>query len=273
MEWVKQRTDYYLKAPVAMGDDAMEVMLERGRALAGQLEQHGFIPDSLLHHLTRKPAQARKTAQALVDGDLWERVPGGYLIVGWAEDQEALEKEVARKERDAARKRTKRAQSRASGDESADADADSPGDGPSDSSRASDSEEDLDTAAAASSDELADETDLPGELVILRARLDAANLAVRWDKLSRAQVTEMVALQHRFGDNLLVEIAKKSWRADSPPQYAQAWLGNWAKHARAASSRDALPSADPCKEPGHSGTTHHCAQCAAERLELEGAGR
>lgn len=135
MEWVKQRTDYYLKAPVAMGDDAMEVMLERGRALAGQLEQHGFIPDSLLHHLTRKPAAARKTAQALVAADLWERVPGGYLIVGWDEDQESFEKEAARLQRDAERKRKERAKARLSADVSKDASTDTPWDSPGDPSR------------------------------------------------------------------------------------------------------------------------------------------
>lgn len=267
MEWVKQRTDYYLKAPVAMGDDAMEVMLERGRALAGQLEQHGFIPDSLLHHLTRKPAAARKTAQALVDGDLWERVPGGYLIVGWAEDQEALEKEVARKERDAARKRRKRAASRPSPDSSGEASADESGDGPSDSSRASEEDLDLDTAAAASSEQHADETDLPGELVILRARLDAANLVVRWDKLTPSKAARMVELQQRYGDNLLVEIAKKSWRADSPPQFAQAWLGHWERHDQLVRDRSSITPDEPCPDHGfNGGTTRHCAFCASERI-------
>ena len=263
MEWVKQRTDYYLTASVAVGDDAMEVMLERGRALAGQLEQHGFIPDSLLHHLTRKPAAARKTANALVTADLWERVPGGYLVVGWAEDQEALEREVAKKERDAARQRRRRAQARPS----VDASADESTDGHKDASRASEQDLEQETAAAAphANDKPTTEADLPAELVILRGRLDAANLRVRWDKLAADKAARMVELQRLYGDSLLVEIAKRSWRADSPPQFAQAWLGAWENHDRLVQDQGGvLPSAEPCPAPGHSGTLTHCAQCASE---------
>ena len=72
MEWVKLTTDYFRDLAIALGDDAQEVMFTRGLALAGEIEQSGFIPDAMLPGLTRRPALAKKTAQKLVKADLWE---------------------------------------------------------------------------------------------------------------------------------------------------------------------------------------------------------
>lgn len=123
MEWVKQDSRYYLEPGVAMGSDALEVMHTRAKSLAGEIELSGFIPDAMLQHLTRRPGQARRLASELVKADLWERVPGGYQIVGWAEDQAELEKHVERKRRDKERKRRAREASRSS-DSSTDTGAD-----------------------------------------------------------------------------------------------------------------------------------------------------
>lgn len=259
MDWVKLESDYYRSLGVALGDDALEVMFTRGLALAGELEKSGFIPDAMLHTLTRRPQKARHTARQLIAADAWEKVLGGYQIVNWAEYQAELERLVERKRRDKERKRKARTEGRESVPASVDASADSPAPRPVDSLLDHQSGE-LDAAAAASREPF----ELPGELLVLRSKLDAAHLVVRWDKLAPDQVEAITNLVHRHGDWRLVEAAGRTWRRDNPPVFAQAWLGTW----------EALPEPgqrlalmDACPEPGHNGTTRRCAECASEALE------
>lgn len=103
MDWVKQRSDYFLRPDIAAADDAAEVMFTRGNAYCGLAETSGFIAAAVLPMLGRRaPARA---AAALVAMGRWELADGGFRVVGWAEDQADLEAFVARKKRDAARHR------------------------------------------------------------------------------------------------------------------------------------------------------------------------
>ena len=114
MEWVKSTIGYYRLFEIAAGTDAMEVMFKRADALAGEIEQGGFIPDAMLPQLTRRPAQAKKTADALVKTGLWARVRGGYQILDWPEINAELVVLHDRRKRDRNRKRAARAAERTS---------------------------------------------------------------------------------------------------------------------------------------------------------------
>jgi len=54
----------------------------------------------------------------------------------------------------------------------------------------------------------------------------------------------------------------RDFQPDRPVAFAQAWLPSWRQIRQPG--RLAVV-ADPCTEPGHQGTTHHCVQCASER--------
>lgn len=276
MDWVKLTTDYYRDGEVAVGSDAHEVMFTRGLALAGELERHGFIPDAMLHHLTRQPARAKRIAADLVKADLWERVRGGYLIVNWTEIQAELERYVERKKRDRERKRADRAAARGEADHptlnlSVDVSADESADGP--APRPQDrlwgeSKSKRTTAAAAPDAAPKKPRDLPPAVAILRAQLDAHKLRVRWHTLSADELAEIETLVDEHGDAALVHSALQSYRPDAPPVYAKAWLGQWRELRRPG---DLAPVADPCTQAGHTGTTKHCKECASERLERKKA--
>lgn len=223
MKWVKLWTRYYASKELALGSDAQEVMFTRGLALAGELEESGFIPDAMLHHLTRKPAQARRLASGLVKADLWERVLGGYLIVNWDEYQDSLEKEVDRRRRDRDRKRRKRAEQRSSsGAVSAPVSADSPADGPLDSLLDHQRKE-VDAAAAAAAPAQLDPT-----IDVFRAKLQAHTRlqALRFDTLGPKQSQLLVALIEKHGDDRLVKVALDTCKA-TPPVHVSAFLGTW----------------------------------------------
>lgn len=257
MDWVKLTTDYYDDLAIAAGSDAEEVMFTRGCALAGKLEEHGFIPDFMLARLTRRPHLAKRTAAGLVRSGLWARVKGGYQIENWEKIQAELEKLVAKKKRDRERKRADRAASRAmSGDASTDSPAPRPGD------RLLIQEEELEVdAAAAAGDGRA--LTLPASVEILRAALEAHKLTVRWDLLTPDQLIEINDLIALHGDGPLVKSALSQYQPDRPPGTAQAWLGGWRQIRQPGDL--AVVQADPCPEPGHSGTTRRCNQCAADQ--------
>ena len=222
MEWVKLTTDYFRDLAIALGDDAQEVMFTRGLALAGEIEQSGFIPDAMLPGLTRRPALAKKTAQKLVKADLWERVPGGYQIVNWSEIQAELERLVAKKKRDKERKRRDRAVARESGAVSApvSVDVSAPASrGPSLRS----SESDVDAAAAAAAPAAIDPV-----LDVLRVKLQAHTRlqALRFDTLTPQQAEQLVGLVETHGDDRLVKVALDTCRA-TPPVHVSAFLGTW----------------------------------------------
>ncbi len=263
MEWVKSKVDYYSATPaIAAGSDALEVMFKRGDALAGALGLGGFIPDSMLHHLTRRPAQAKKLAKELVDAGLWERVKGGYMIIDWPElNAEAIKLE-ARKQRDRARKADDRRAARESA--SKDKSKDSPQDSPGESLYESESQSQSQNAAAASGAGETTAGDLPETVEILRSALEARKLVVRWDRLTSDEVAEIEQLVGVHGDAALVKSALAAYQPNKPVVYAKAWLGGW-RQLRAPGDLRAVPDT-PCPESGHSGTTRHCVQCASEAL-------
>lgn len=215
MDWVKLTTDYFDDLEIVLGSDAEEVMFTRGLALAGKIEEHGFIPEAMLSRLTRRPATAKRTAAALVRRGLWAKVRGGYQIESWERIQAELERLVAKKKRDRDRKRAERAASR---DMSMDVSADSPAPGPVD--RLLNQEEELERTAAAAA--------LPGHLDVLRAKLQAHTplRALRFDSLTAEQRDRIGALLEVHGDDPLVRVAIDTCR-NPPPVHVGAFLGSW----------------------------------------------
>lgn len=267
MDWVKSMKGYYRLFEIATGTDAMEVMFKRGDVLAGEIGRNGLIPDAMLPQLCRKPAQAKKIAEQLVDTGLWARVQGGYLVVDWAEHNAELVKLTARKKRDRDRKRAERAAP--SVDVSADRSTDSPRPRPGDSLYESESQSQRKNAAAAASAAAAGEqvpTTTPVAVDILadKLRQHTPLRALRTDKLNPDQVAQLLDLIERHGDQRLVDQALAAVRRDDPPRTIQAFLPGWLVMP-APGQRLALVTADPCPAPGHSGTTRHCAQCASEQ--------
>lgn len=116
-------------------------------------------------------------------------------------------------------------------------------------------------AAAAACDAIAQT--LPPPLEILRSALEARKLVVRWDGLKAAQIAEIEQLVAEHGDGPLVAQALREFRPDKPIVFAQGWLPGW-RQLRKPGDLAAVPD-DPCTEPGHTGTTRHCVQCASER--------
>lgn len=261
MEWVKSLTGYYRLLEIATGSDAMEVMFKRADALAGELGSDGFIPDAMLSQLTRKPAQAKKIAGQLVDTGLWVRVNGGYLIVDWASINAELKRLHDRKRRDRDRKRADRAASR---DLSTDVSADSPADGPTDSLYESERKTKKETAAAAA----VPAQPLPPALEILKTKLDARKMTARWDRLTAEHVATIERLVEIHGDGPLVHSALMTHRPDSPAAFAQAWIGAWSSLPEPGAGLR-LVDEPKCSEPGHSGTTRHCIQCAADAKAVD----
>ena len=117
------------------------------------------------------------------------------------------------------------------------------------------------TAAAAAVDAVG--VTLPPPHVILRSALEARKLVVRWDGLTADQVTEIEQLIDTHGDGPLVAQALRDFQPNKPIAYAQGWLSGW-RSLRKPGDLAAVPD-DPCTEPGHTGTTRHCVQCASER--------
>lgn len=85
MEWVKLSTRYYLDPAVCVLDSDAELMFVRGLAYCGNAETGGFIPDAVVHHLTRR--NPKRSADALVGAGLWTRMPTGYGIPNWQKYQ------------------------------------------------------------------------------------------------------------------------------------------------------------------------------------------
>lgn len=106
-------------------------------------------------------------------------------------------------------------------------------------------------------------TPLPPPLEILRSALEAHRLVVRWDRLHPEQVAEIEQLIETHGDKPLVAAAVRAFQPNKPAAFAQAWLPAWRELRRPGDL--AVVQSDPCTEPGHSGTTRHCVQCASER--------
>lgn len=90
---------------------------------------------------------------------------------------------------------------------------------------------------------------------------------LRWDQLGPDRTRRLLALIDRHGDQALIDHAIRTCH-EPYPTFAQAFLSGWEAMPEPG-QRLALVKAPPCDEPGHSGTTRHCAQCAAERLAGE----
>lgn len=278
LEWVKSKVDYYRRIPeIAAGSDALEVMFKRADCLAAEVGQNGFIPDHMLHHLVRKPTQAKRLADQLVKAHLWDRVRGGYLIVDWSDLNAELVRLQAKKQRDRERKRADRAAERdnhssvdASVDGSTDAAQDSPSDSPTDSLYAHRARPRTRNAAAATraarepSESIAG--DLPPAVAILRSALDARKLTVRWDRLTADELEEIEQLIEIHGDAALVRSALHAYQPNKPPVYAKAWLNGW-RQLRAPGDLASVPARCPDHPALQVSATGVCSACASERLE------
>lgn len=262
MDWVKLYTSYFDDVAIATGSDAAEVMFTRGIAHVGRAETGGFIATEQLHSLTRRPAQARKIADQLTqpapngDAGPWVKVTGGYRIRNWEPAQAELEALLRRRKSDAARKRAQRDRDRGvSRDESA---------GQSRDCHTTERREEKTAAAAAGQTPPQPVENLPGELQILRGKLDARKLHVRWDRLAPDQVAEIVDLIHIHGDGPLVKAALAAYQPNDPIQFAQGWLSHW----RALSTAGLRAVPDPVCEihPAQGMPARSCSYCAADRL-------
>ncbi|TAJ21801.1 MAG: hypothetical protein EPO65_00440 [Dehalococcoidia bacterium] len=243
MDWVKLRTNYWLDVAIVRAGEAAEVLWVRAKAYCGAEENGGFVPRELLPRLT--PLRGTARARALVREGLWTVVDGGWQFVDW--DQVTREQLEAQREAGRARQTAYRA--RRNGGSNAVTNTDVT------EERREEAEEKAAAAAAAA---------LPASVEILRAALEAHRLHVRWDLLDPDQVADIEALIAIHGDGPLVKSALAQYQPDRPPATAQAWLGGWQQLRRPGDLAAVKP--DPCPEPGHSGTTRHCAQCAADRL-------
>lgn len=263
MEWVKLSTTYPDDVAIAAADDAGEVMFTRGLAYCGRAKTGGFIPDSKLQDLCRRPSRAKVIVRQMTrdtplgDPGPWEKVAGGYRVRNWEHYQEQFDALASRRKSDRDRKARQRSAQRGqvtgkSRDTSRDESAD-----------VTEGEKRREDAAAAAVPDAPSGGALPPAVEILRGQLDARKLTVRWDTLSASELAEVERLVVEHGDTALVKSALASYQPAKPPATAKAWLGQW-RDLRAPGDL-ALVAADPCPQPGHSGTTRHCTQCASEQ--------
>jgi hypothetical protein len=220
----------------------------------------GFVPADELY---RWDDQAEDLAQRLVAAGYWE--PGekdaeqGFWFVNWPEHQPMkadveAKREAARERMRAVRATPKKRSPRVRANSK----------GTTKEVRSTPTRPDPTPAAAAASVEDTEKAprDLPPAVAILRATLDARKLTVRWDRLTADELTEIEALIAIHGDSALVKAALAAYQPAKPPVYAKAWLGGW----RALRTPDqGLALVESCPQPGHSGTTKHCTQCASEQ--------
>lgn len=244
MDWVKLTTNYYLDAAVMRAGEAAEVLFTRALAYVGDQETQGVVHREVLPRLT--PARGTARAAALVREGLWEVVPDGWRFVSWDKHQTTVEQLEAKRE--AGRARQARHRTRSNGMRNAVTNA---------SVTRTEVEVEVEAAAAATT-----APPLPPSLAILRAALEARKLTVRWDRLTTEQATEIEALVAEHGDGPLVAAAVRAFQPDRPAAFVQAWLPGWRDLRAPGDLRVIHP---PCDQPGHSGTTKHCAQCASEQ--------
>lgn len=231
MDWVKLATSYYNDPAIMRAGEAAEVLFTRALAYCGEQETDGFVPAEVLPRLT--PTRWKARASALVAADLWSVVPGGWQFTGWSKHQVTADsiaetraanrqrqqdfRERERQKRKDAAEAKRQAETTRNGVTNAVTNSEVTG---------TEVEEEVDAAAAASP-RASTWTELPPSLEILRGKLDARKLAVRWDRLSNDQVDQIETLIEIHGDAPLIAASLASYRTDSPPQFAQAWLGTW----------------------------------------------
>lgn len=212
MEFVKLFTRYYLDVAILRAGEAAEVLFIRGLAYSGDQESDGFIPEEALKSLATSRGKAR--VSALVREGLWEVVDGGWQIPGWAKHQ------ITKAQLDANRESGRQRVARHRANEKARGNAVTNGEHRSGEVRGK--REEVRTAAAA-----AVPPPLPPAVEILKGKLDARRLAVRWDTAGPDRLAAIVRLIEVHGDDALVKSALAQWRPDSPAQFVQAWLPKW----------------------------------------------
>lgn len=244
MDWVKLDSSYYNDAAIMRAGDQAELLFVRAMAYCGNQENGGVVPREALPRLM--PVKGRHAARALVREGLWVEIPQGWAFVSWEKHQASKPQLEAK--RAAGRRRQADWRARNAGSNAV----------TNTSVTGTEVEVEVDAAAAAWP------PPLPEPVEILRGKLEARNLTVRWDRLTPLEADEIAALAGLHGDSRLVSSAMQSYRPDSPPAFASAWLAQWRALPPPGTTLRAV-EAPPCPEPGHSGTTHHCTQCSSER--------
>jgi len=107
-DFVKLSVRYRTDMRLAGVSDAAELAFLRGLAYCGLNVTHGLIPREDLPQLG-----PRKVAEELVNAGFWTCVPQGWAYTAWDKWQGEFETVLARRKRDAARKREYRLQQRA----------------------------------------------------------------------------------------------------------------------------------------------------------------
>lgn len=109
---------------------------------------------------------------------------------------------------------------------------------------------------------------LPGQVAILRSKLNARRLHVRWDKLTDAELDEIASLVDSHGDAALVQAAVRSFQPNNPPVFAQAWLRDWRQMAPPGQLREVRGRCPhhPDQPKEHDGD---CRMCDSERIAGE----
>lgn len=251
MEWVKLATNYYDDPAIMRAGEAAEVLFTRALAYVGSQETDGVVPREVLPRLAPRNGMAR--ARALVREGLWEVVPEGWRFMSWSKHQASKDQMASKRTAGAARQARHRSRNAVSnGVRNAVTNA---------GVTPTEVEEEVEAAAAAAATHSGD---LPPAVAILRGQLEAHRLVVQWSNLTEGDLAEIEALIGLHGDNSLVQSAVRSYQPAKPPATARAWLRQW-RDLRAPGDLTVVP--EPCIEPGHSGTTKHCTQCASERLE------
>lgn len=254
MQTVPFSTTYYLDVALMRAGEAAEILWCRARAWCGDQETDGVVPREILPRLVTTRAAAR--ARALVEAGLWVEVPAGWQFVRW----DAITRDQLDDKREAGRIRQQRHRARTRNGVT-----DGVSNAVTNGEVTGEREREKERTAAAAADTPTPPPRLPESVEILRRRLEAHKLVVRWDRLTPSDLDEVVALVEVHGDAALVASAMRSFRADSPPAFATAWLNQWRTLPTPGTGLHAVPD-QPCPQPGHSGTTRHCTQCAAEQL-------
>lgn len=253
--FVKLSTTYYNDLAIASLDDASEVMFTRGLSYCGSAGSKGFIPAGSLQSLSRKPTlhQCRAVAARLVKANLWVAEQGGWRIRSWDHWQAGLDAVEERRRKDRERKAAERSRVRGqSRDESADVTGTEIREKRGDAAAAADTSPDTLDARRLRVDEL------PPPLLDLKAKLEAVNLVVRWDRLTTDQADQIAGLLSTHSAARLVKSAQGQWQKDNPPAWVQAWIGGWEAIPRAV----ARPTAERCDVHGQE---QPCTGCAADR--------
>lgn len=253
MHYIPFSTTYYLDVALMRAGEAAEVLWCRARAWCGDQETDGVVPREILPRLA--PTRAAARARALVEAGLWVEVPVGWQFVRW----DAITKDELDQQRESGRVRQRRHR-----DKHRNGVTDAVSNGVTNGEVTGEKEGRKERSAAAAAD-TPPPPRLPEPVEILRGKLEARKLVVRWDRATPADLDDITALVSVHGDEPLVRSAVQSFRPDSPPAFVSAWLAQWRALPPPGTGLHAVPD-DPCPQPGHSGTTRHCTQCASEQL-------